>query len=194
MRKYCFFNPGLKFFNAKVIHKAALALNNTRVGWLSVLKIMLICLTSSKARLEYCLALTLTAFYIDSSKLFNSWSHSFILAQSEGFGPSLKYLIMVGSLGAPSTSNSNKINCRYLRWEALPNIDSQWYYKLCLTLLQKVSPKALEYLRFFRKILLNLSYVIGTTLLKYRLYYCYCYTTVLYKNNATNRIQLGHWL
>ena len=70
------------------------------------------------------LASTSTAFCISSLKLSNSRPHCSISALTEGFGPSRKYLIIVGSLGAPSASNSNKMDCRCSRWEAQSSTDS----------------------------------------------------------------------
>ena len=52
VRRGHFLSPGLRFFNPGVFHRAALALSGGGIDWPGILRIMLVCFTRSKARIE----------------------------------------------------------------------------------------------------------------------------------------------
>lgn len=135
------------------------------------------------------LALVLITIYIIFLKVFNLYLHCFILAQIERFSLFQKYVIILGSFATPSISNFNKIDYKYLKWEAQANTNSDWYCKLYLNFFWGLSTKALKSPRFLWGKLVNASYIIITNFWEYYLYCSYYYTTVLCKQ--PNR---GHFI
>ena len=62
VKRGCFMSPGLRFFNPEVFYKTVIALTRGGIGWPGILRIMLVCFTSSETRTEYCLGLGIDYF------------------------------------------------------------------------------------------------------------------------------------
>ena len=124
------------------------------------------------------------------SKLSSSRSRYSSSAKTEDFRPSRKYLSIIGLVGAPTGSYSNKMDCRCSRWATQSSTDSAWYWESYLNLLQMLLAKAWLFPRFFLRKSLNSAHIIGAPSERC-LYWCQCCTTDLWRNKAANRMRLG---
>lgn len=162
----------LRFFYPRVFYWLALGTGLGRssvTNWKSCKQYRSILKLVTKSY-KFALILTTTIFFTIKIEFSNLRSLFYSLAKLNSFRPFRKYFNILGLAGTLIEWYYNKIDYKYSRCTTYFNINSCWYWKMCLNWLRMLLAKVLLSSRFFQKKFLNSAHVIASFALKQHLY------------------------